>query len=73
MDEMHLYYDSISELESQEMLMLLKIQDWPNTKDQARSRMWNDLSKQAFKQRNVNTNKMSNDELDKWLRGFLGG
>lgn len=73
MDEMHLYYDSIGQLEAQEILLLLKVQDWSNMKDQARSRMWNELNKEAFKQRNANINKMSNDDLDKWLRGFLGG
>lgn len=70
---MDLYYSSINELEAQEMLQRLKIQDWPQMKDQARSKLWSSLNKEAFKQRNAKSKQMSNEDLDKWLRGVLGG
>lgn len=61
------YFKHITSIEAQEMLLRLKVQDWPNTKEEDRTKLWNKLSEQAHpsKKKKTLTNKELFDILNK--------
>ena len=44
-EEFLMLFETIKAIEAQEQIALLKIQDWPNMKQEVRSRLFRDLNK----------------------------
>lgn len=57
------YWQCIDALEAQEMMLLLKVQDWPNMKPQERSKLYKNLERAANPVRKSASKQLSNKEL----------
>jgi hypothetical protein len=66
------YFNCIARLTAEETLRDLKVEDWHQLKDRERTKFWNSLKSEAFPVKE-SSKQMSNEELDAWLRGVLGG
>lgn len=69
-EDFNSYWDMISKIEAQEMLKLLKVQDWSYQKMPEREKMHRDLSKIAYPEKNKS---MTLDEYIAKSGGPSGG
>jgi hypothetical protein len=72
--EFNEYLAAMNEIQSREYLDELKAHDFNNMKDEARTKLWDGVKNRAYP---VSTKKagekMSNEALNNWIKGALGG
>ena len=65
------YFDAITVIEAQNMLISMQVADYPNMKRDDRSRLHREIHKKAYPFKNVR--KMSGKEASEHLRMMLNG